>query len=112
MDPVHYVFCTFPTNENMLLDFKKDCIQHLDHTSWNWIIFVQKLSNYLFNQDSTISITNCLTWAVCQDFLGLHNQHDLSYARSRGGIWSVDSGFTRKVTTVRQVITELKKKFP
>lgn len=112
MDPVHYAFRTFPTNDNLFLDFKNDCLQHPDYTSWNWIIFVQKLSNYLFNQDSTISITNCSTWAVCQDFLGLLNHHDLAYARSRGGIWSVDSGFTGKVITVRQVITELKKKFP
>ena len=112
MDVVHYTFYRFPTNDNMLQDFKQYCLEYPDVSSWNWIIFVQKLSNYLFNQDPSISVTNSSTWAVCQDFLGLLQGPDLQYARSRGGIWAVDHGFTAKVTTVRQVFNELKQKFP
>jgi hypothetical protein len=121
---VDYVFETFPTNDNTLLNFKKYSLQFSDVDSWNWKDFTQKLSDFLFNDDNTISITNSSTWAVCQEFLGNLTGKDLHYSQSRGGLWSlrVDKNLQTKenaentndnveVISVRRVLNDLKKKY-
>ena len=55
---VEYVFTTFPTNDNTLINFKNYCLQFTDVDTWNWKDFTQKLSDFLFNNDNTISISN------------------------------------------------------
>ncbi len=121
---IEYVFTTFPTNDIIFLNFKQYCLQFSDVDSWNWKDFTQKLSDFLFNNDNTISISNSSTWAVCQEFLSNLKGSELNYAQSRGGLWSlrVDKNFENKenaedtntnveVISVRRVLNDLKKKF-
>jgi hypothetical protein len=86
---VDYAFNTFPTKDNVLLQFKNYCFQFEDLNNWNWKDFTQKLSNFLFDQDNHISITNSSTWAVCQEFLDKLSGKELYYSQSRGGLWAL-----------------------
>ena len=58
---VEYVFTTFPTNDNTLINFKNHCLQFTDVDTWSWKDFTQKLSDFLFSQDNKITITNSST---------------------------------------------------
>jgi hypothetical protein len=122
---VDYVFETFPTNDNTFLDFKQYCLQFTDVDKWNWKIFTQNLSDFLFNQDNTITISNSSTWAICQEFLGNLSGRDLSYSQSRGGLWSlrIDKNLENKenpdnttnnveVISVRRILNVVKKEYP
>ncbi len=122
---IDYVFETFPTNDNTFLDFKQYCLQFTDVDKWNWKIFTQNLSDFLFNQDNTISISKSSTWAICQEFLGNLTGTDLYYSQLRGGLWSlrIDKNLENKenpdnttnnveVISVRRILNVLKKEYP
>ncbi len=122
---IDYVFETFPTNDNTFLDFKQYCLQFTDVDKWNWKIFTQNLSDFLFMKDNTISVLNSSTWAICQEFLGNLSGRDLSYSQSRGGLWSlrIDKNLENKenpdnttnnveVISVRRILNVLKKEYP
>ncbi len=122
---VDYVFETFPTNDNTFIDFKQYCLQFTDVDKWNWKIFTQNLSDFLFMKDNTISVLNSSTWAICQEFLGNLSGRDLSYSQSRGGLWSlrIDKNLENKenpdnttnnveVISVRRILNVLKKEYP
>ncbi len=121
---VDYVFETFPTTDSTFINFKQYCLQFKDVDTWNWKDFTQKLSDFLFNQDNTISISKSSTWAICQEFLGNLTGTDLYYSQSRGGLWSlrVDKNSENKenaentndkveVISVRRVLNDIKKKY-
>ncbi len=121
---VDYVFETFPTNDSIFINFKQYCLQFKDVDTWNWKDFTQNLSDFLFNQDNTISISKSSTWAICQEFLGNLTGTDLYYSQLRGGLWSlrVDKNLQNKenaentndnveVISVRRVLNDIKKKY-
>jgi len=123
---VDYAFTTYPTNDDILLNFKKYCEEFQNLDSWNWKDFTQKLSDFLFNEDNKISVTNSSTWAVCQEFLGNLKDFELKYAQSRGGLWSLRINKTEEnnknvdpdnsvdnveVISVRRVLNDLKNKY-
>jgi len=118
---IDYVFETFPTKDNIFLNFKQYCLQFPDVDNWNWKDFTQKLSDFLFNEDTNISISNSSTWAVCQEFLGNLTGNDLYYAQLRGGLWSLRDDKNKEnaentndnveVISVRRVLNHIKKKY-
>jgi hypothetical protein len=119
---VDYVFTTFPTSDHILLEFKKYCLEFKDVDKWNSKDFIQKLSDFLFNEDNTITVFSSSTFAVCQEFLGNLTGSDLSHAQSRGGLWALRTNKTDEnekddtvnnveVISVRRVLTDLKKKY-
>ncbi len=121
---VDYVFETFPTTDSIFINFKQYCLQFKDVDTWNWKDFTQNLSDFLFNQDNTISISKSSTWAICQEFLGNLTGTDLYYSQLRGGLWSlrVDKNLQNKenaentndnveVISVRRVLNDIKKKY-
>ena len=119
---VDYTFNKFPTNDHILLEFKKYCLEFKDVDNWNWKDFTQKLSDFLFNKDNNISVTNSSTFAVCQEILGNLTGSDLCHAQSRGGLWALrenkddeenlnsnDEKNNVEVISVRRVLNDLKK---
>jgi hypothetical protein len=86
---VEYVFNTFPTKDQTLLEFKEYCLKHENLDNWNWKDFTQNLSDFLFNKDNQISISKSSTWGICQEFLDKLYGKELHYSQSRGGLWAL-----------------------
>lgn len=78
--------------------------------------FALALSQCESEKYSHISVEKSSTWAVCQEFLGNLKGYDLGYAQSRGGIWhcsvSGPPSVKCKITSVREILTNLSEKFP
>jgi hypothetical protein len=127
---VDYAFDTFPTKDEILIEFKNHCIQCHNINNWNWKNFVKNLSNFLFIKDTNITITKSTTWAVCQEFLGNLSGKELHYAQSRGGLWALrinkndklennedteknneDTEQNVEVISVRRVFNDLRNKY-
>jgi hypothetical protein len=121
---IDYVFNTFPTKDHILLQFKEYCLQFQNIDNWNWKDFTQNLSDFLFNKDNQISVTNSSTWAVCQEFLGNLSGKELQCAKSRGGLWALRNNKENneeknnekteqnvEVISVRRVLNELRNKY-
>ena len=103
---VQFVNDNFPST---IQDEFFEYISQFDTTIWTWKDFTQHLSDFVQKDEDNMSVTTSSTWAVCQQFLGNLSGSDLEYADCRGGIWAFSSG---KITSVREVLTELQNEFP
>ena len=89
-------------------EYKEFLSQLPDDTPLNYLQFIQRLSDYLEQQEEDINVAKSTTWGLCQEYLGhTLDVHDREQLSCRGGIWAINTQ-TCSVTSTRQVFDTLK----
>lgn len=97
--------------EILFTDYPRDDVKLMAHLKklndenklLNWKDFAIALLIYFEEENMTVGKSS--TWAVCKEYLGQLKGRDLSYAQSRGGIWSLD-------ISVRDILNRFQTEYP
>jgi hypothetical protein len=107
MDLIQYLHDSFGLN----VEFAK-WVTSQNPTINTWKDFVNEYSKCLELDDPDMNVAKSSSWGICQEMLGkLKNKNDIYYIQSRGGIWKMTED-DYQVITLREVIADLKKRFP
>ncbi len=77
----------------------------------NWRQFAQIVSDYYALEEPNINVRCSSSWAVCQEFLGNLDGHDLDYAKSRAGSWTFGTNGSYHVS-MRELIKVFRDLYP
>ena len=88
----------------------------------NWRDIVELIADYHKGDDLDMCVSKSSSWAVCQEFLGKLDIHELRYVEGRAGIWSIApsvafdvDGYpqvTTNIVTTRDIISDILQQFP